>query len=299
MRTVVLVCVLAGCVDVDTATIGEPIIHGAVDTTHGAVVAVINTTMGFSCSGTVIAVDGVTAVVLTAAHCAPADIVLTGDDYATPTATYAVTDILVHPAYNDQNFLFDYSLMRIAGVPVDLPSIPALTPAEDALAVGDPLTLVGYGVTSATGSSNTIRHHFAGTVDQLTLTSIGFSNATGGTCSGDSGGPALTTGTERVAGVTSYGDINCEAFGFDGRVSSVYDSFIAPYLTGVPAVDAAPGPTPDAAPGRDASGNPDSGDGGGCCDSSGRGATGSLLLAALVALSGRRRARPGRRSGSG
>jgi len=99
MRTVVLVSLLAGCVDVDTATIGEPIIHGAVDTTHGAVVAVINTTMGFSCSGTVIAVDGVTAVVLTAAHCAPADIVLTGDDYATPTATYAVTDILVQGFY--------------------------------------------------------------------------------------------------------------------------------------------------------------------------------------------------------
>lgn len=297
MRRLVLVLALAGCADVDTGTVAEPIINGAVDTTHGAVVAVLNTTQGFSCSGTVIAVDGTTAVVLTAAHCAPADVVLTGDDYASPTASYAVTDILVHPGYNDQNFLFDYSLMRIAGVPADLPSIPALTPAEDTLASGAPLTLVGYGVTSTSDPNNTIRHHFAATADQLTVTSITFSNASGGTCAGDSGGPALTTGTERVAGVTSFGDVSCSTFASDGRVSNVYDTFIAPYLTGTPAVDAAP--PPDAATGRDAPGNPDDGGGGGCCDSSGRGTTGSILLAALVALSARRRARPGTRSGSG
>jgi secreted trypsin-like serine protease len=43
----------------------------------------------------------------------------------------------------------------------------------------------------------------------------------GGTCYGDSGGPALWTesaGTEILVGVTSWGDANCVATGFNYRV---------------------------------------------------------------------------------
>ena len=43
----------------------------------------------------------------------------------------------------------------------------------------------------------------------------------GGTCSGDSGGPAFWTepdGTEILVGITSWGDVNCIATGFNYRV---------------------------------------------------------------------------------
>jgi secreted trypsin-like serine protease len=43
----------------------------------------------------------------------------------------------------------------------------------------------------------------------------------GGTCYGDSGGPAFWTeedGTEILVGITSWGDANCVATGFNYRV---------------------------------------------------------------------------------
>src|SRR5258706_3824093 len=140
MRGMLLVCAISvgsvtGCDGFDTETVREPIINGSVDTTHRAVVAVINSTQGWTCSGTVIAVDGTTAVVLTAGHCAGADSVLTGDNYLSPTATYAVVDTLIHPDYDMQQFRNDFALMRISGVPADLTSIPCLTPADDTLAI--------------------------------------------------------------------------------------------------------------------------------------------------------------------
>ena len=61
-----------------------------------------------------------------------------------------------------------------------------------------------------------------------------YNQPNGGPCSGDSGGPQLTLGTERVAGVTSTGDQNCNIMGTSGRISAVYDSFIMAYINGTP-----------------------------------------------------------------
>jgi hypothetical protein len=47
------------------------------------------------------------------------------------------------------------------------------------------------------------------------------STGDGGTCSGDSGGPAFyeqEDGTEILVGITSWGDVNCIATGFNYRV---------------------------------------------------------------------------------
>ena len=57
----------------------------------------------------------------------------------------------------------------------------------------------------------------------------------GGTCFGDSGGPAFWTepgGSEILVGITSWGDANCVATGFNYRVDipetlSFIDSVIA------------------------------------------------------------------------
>lgn len=53
----------------------------------------------------------------------------------------------------------------------------------------------------------------------------------GGTCSGDSGGPAFLKvgGTEYVVGATSYGDQNCQYFGCSTNLAK-FESFLSPYL---------------------------------------------------------------------
>lgn len=278
----------------------QPIVNGSADTTHQAVVAVHASASSW-CSGTVIAVADDTAVVLTAAHCVPADRVIVGDDRDDPTASYVVLDERVHPAYATHGFPYDYALLRLVGVPSDLAWIPALTPAVDSIAAGTPLTLVGYGVTSPTGSTNTARRAFDAVAGQVTEVSIIFSNALGGTCFGDSGGPALTTGIERVAGVASFGDANCAVSSSEGRVSAVYDDFIAPYI-GAPVVDAAPAMPPDGGiDGRDAAGSFEYGGGGGCCDAGDRDPTGAILLTIVVGAAlafGRKMGRCGARSRS-
>jgi hypothetical protein len=69
-------------------------------------------------------------------------------------------------------------------------------------------------------------------VQSLTLY---YNQPNGGPCSGDSGGPQLTTsGTELVAGVTSAGDPQCASSGYSGRVSAVYDTFIMAFINNAP-----------------------------------------------------------------
>lgn len=58
--------------------------------------------------------------------------------------------------------------------------------------------------------------------------SLYYEHDPGGTCNGDSGGPAFVTidGTEYVAGVTSYGDSACAKVGVHTAVQDYYDSYI-------------------------------------------------------------------------
>ncbi|MGC4120302.1 MAG: trypsin-like serine protease [Myxococcales bacterium] len=57
------------------------------------------------------------------------------------------------------------------------------------------------------------------------------SQTPGGTCSGDSGGPAFlkVNGTEYVVGATSYGDQNCALFGCSTNLAK-FESFLSQYL---------------------------------------------------------------------
>jgi trypsin len=285
-------------------SIAQPIINGSVDTAHDAVVAVLNTTTSAQCSGTIIAVRGTTGFVLTAAHCLPMDVVAQGDDYLLGATYLPVADAIADPAY-DENQLqngHDYALIQFTGALPTTPVIPAQTPAEDALVTGQELLVVGFGVTATSGGDNSQRRSVSVPIESLDPNLIAVTETTGGGCNGDSGGPGLTSGPERVAGVTSFGDINCNTFGGLGRVSSVYDSFIAPAI-GEPTLvdaampDAATAPGPDGGTGdRDAAGNPGDGDGdgdgGGCCEvggGAGDGAGAALLALAVAVCLWRRR----------
>src|SRR6185295_19443165 len=122
-------------------------------------------------------------------------------------------------------------MFKISGVNEGTQIIPAMTPEEDSLKPGDMVDFVGYGVTEF-DDNNTQRRHVSDDISDLTPGVMSYDQQPGGPCNGDSGGPALSKvgGGERVSGVTSQGDDYCVEYGESGRVSGVYDSFIAPYL---------------------------------------------------------------------
>lgn len=221
----------------------EPIYYGELDYTHQAVVAIQNG--GGMCSGTIVAVQGSYGYVLTAAHCVvswgttPANPsqfdVYMGNDYWNPTDSFNVVEVGVHPLYDGTDgSANDFGMLRISGVSAGTPHIPAMSPAQDNLAVGTQVDLVGYGRTESS-SNNSQRRHVTKPIADLPATWLAFnqSGTSGGTCQGDSGGPALSLGTALVAGVTSFGTgYTCTEDGYSGRVSTVYNSFIQPFING-------------------------------------------------------------------
>lgn len=225
------------------ASVASPIINGENDTTHQAVVAIISQQGQESgiCSGTIFKVDATTKVgwILTAAHCvttAPS-VVFQGDDFLSASALrYEVLDYAADSRYTGQtDSSYDFAIVRILGVDASTPTIPLAT-APDGLGSGTPVVSVGYGRTTliASGSqdTNTIRHRVSKSLSQVGSTQIAYDMSTKGICQGDSGGPVLATigGVEKVVGVHSYVQGDCNGFGVSGRVTAG-SSFIATWLS--------------------------------------------------------------------
>jgi uncharacterized protein (TIGR03382 family) len=238
-----LSCSADGYVQERTDKHQEAIYYGDLDTTHPAVVTVF--AGGGVCTGTIIEVSGSTAYVLTAAHClvgngtsllpiSQVDVAL-GSNYQNPTGYLNVAQTRVHPLYDGTDGSpNDFGMIRATGASASTPHIPAMTPAQDNLAAGTQLNLIGFGRTESSYNNST-RRYIIKPIDQLVAGWIAFNQngTSGGTCQGDSGGPAVTVGTERVAGVTSFGTgPTCTEDGYSGRVSTVYDSFIKPFIDG-------------------------------------------------------------------
>lgn len=208
------------------------IINGNRDYSHQAVVA----TFGYqsACTGTIIHVDGSNLYVLTAAHCVVDDApqqVAQGDDYEYPDRVYDVAEYRAHPSYYGAEW--DFAMLRATGATGTTPLIPAMSPLEDELAPGTDIRHVGFGVTQAGGGDwNSARYETTNTIAQFDSNGAEFvyEQPYSGPCSGDSGGPGLTIGDERVAGVVSRGDEYCNQVGIDGRVSRAYDDFIVPFI---------------------------------------------------------------------
>lgn len=209
------------------------IINGQLDTTHEAVVAIImqEGQQGGLCSGTIVKVDAARHIgwVATAAHCVevPPVLVVQGADFTQPDALrYEIIDYKADNRYTGSaGSSYDFAMIRIAGVDASTPTIPLVT-SPDGLTNGTPVLSVGYGRTTLNSSGstdeNTVRRRVSKTLNQVGSTQIAYNMSSNGICQGDSGGPVLVSsgGAEKVAGVHSYVQGDCNGTGVSGRVQA-------------------------------------------------------------------------------
>lgn len=247
------VCLLMGCEQAretgpraDSREDRAPIVGSAArgDLWRRAVVAIVSD-QGSLCTGTVVrrSADGSRLYVLTAAHCCPEShsglTIRIGADYAEPARVVPVASYQRHPCHNAFSNDYDFCVAEIEDRgDLDITPIP-LAAAPDAIEVGGPVTLVGYGSTPAL---NTIRRQVVGRFVEVTPLTIAVDQRSelGGICFGDSGGPALVVqdGVEVVAGVMSFVTPSslCNVVGVGGRVAfaGIRSEFLDKVLAGEP-----------------------------------------------------------------
>ena len=163
--------------------------------------------------------------VLTAGHCV--------DDYGrgtlelhfgprldAPTHTRLVSDIVLHPQYSPTTSAFDLAVLWL-NEPVALQPATIDPTILDGPMLDRSLRAVGW----SSGERRT-GQVAADIVDISTFTYLPDPHMT---CRGDSGGPVMATteGIERIVGVTSAGDIACEAWGAAARLDDTIAEWIA------------------------------------------------------------------------
>lgn len=216
------------------------------------------------CSATLIANRSGVGYALTASHCFdrapnPASdagrytLVQGSSIYDANRTLYTVTDFVRLPyqfasTTGVPTTVNDFAIVRFnVGFASGMTPVPVLTPELDALHAGanaatsTAVEIVGFGAINASDALDGILQYADNFLTWVDTTSFGYSEANGGgACSGDSGGPVLVTlsdGAQYVAGVSSTAA--CGYHGEAGRVSAVYQSFIAPNT---------PAPTPACTP---------------------------------------------------
>lgn len=219
---------------------------GAVASTYAAVVRIATPGQddGSACSGVFVGQDRV----LTSTQCTGTDVVATGTSGV--EQQWSVTDRTDHPTA-------DLSILSVAPADTTGESVFLSLPMDfQGPVVGEPVTLVGYGYTFASGStaSPSLPDHQVGAAGKVTAVS-GETFDVGGdaaVCTGDLGGPALRDG--KVMGILTgfTGDMVNEQCG-PGRYVSLqaYEQWITDLVAAAPPVD--PGP---AVCGADAFGQP-------------------------------------------
>ncbi len=225
-----------------------PIINGTPDTSqaHMAVVylLVLSSSGAWACSGTLIG----PSAVLSAGHCVvgnggviqPQDATVYFGNTVGSMTSRAVSAVYAHPGYqsvvpvpNDISMLLLEEPAPAWATPIPpLPAALGLTQAD----VGGAIEYSGFGL-DENGHSGRKLHVFgeiavvcgrqgacaAGMVPSSFCSQM----EVGGTCSGDSGGPAFIVrdSVEYVAGITSYGDWRCSHFGCSTSVDG-HQAFI-------------------------------------------------------------------------
>jgi secreted trypsin-like serine protease len=247
MRQLVVVTLLVGGCGPTLLkpTEGDPdqlyIFHGAPpDAAYHQATVSLHRASGWSlgepmCSGTLIS----DRWVLTAAHCVPG--VRASELYVhfgpdgfdiDPERLHGARRIVVHPSYDSRQIVNDVALIELTDpvthtAPVmPLPASLGLTSADR----GKSIDLAGFGYQEDGGYG--VLMHVEVPIAAVRSTQIEYDqgngwSGNGGTCNGDSGGPAFfeRNGHVYVAGVTSYGDARCVDFGVSAKVDA-YEGFI-------------------------------------------------------------------------
>ena len=238
------------CSAPETGASASAIVGGDADTTTRGVVLVeihgSNPSDGWSdCSGTVISPH----VVVTAAHCLdtallgfgpdPIFHVYVGDDiYASPPASdfYGVSQTIADPTFDASTVAKTGHDVGVVVTTDALPitPIPFVRTALDASFVGQPVRLVGFGLTDFADASSDGRRNSGSTtaaaMDDLQITTA---DALPSGCEGDSGGAMLATlgGVETLVGAISHGVAaeQCKGASMAERID-VEDAFLEPIV---------------------------------------------------------------------
>ncbi len=164
------------------------------------------------CSATLVS----PTVMVTAKHC----ILINDEDLvpppevevywgADPEPTHQPTVVVAHEYHSAA----DIAVLELATMRTTEP-VPMNTALLEPL-IGEPVRIVGYGVTREGLFDHGVKRMGDTTLDELSPTPLGEAMLTGqtgsGTCDGDSGGPAFMTieGVEQLVGVTSFGTGPC------------------------------------------------------------------------------------------
>jgi secreted trypsin-like serine protease len=206
----------------------QAIIGGQSDSGDPQVVFVV--AAGEQCSGEIIG----ERQVLTAAHCL--DAASTAQLFLGANGTsgaVAVSEIHTHPSYNPSR-IGDGSDLAVLTVeaPFGVSPMQLNRSALSSSLVGQPVRLIGYGVTSlGNNASAGVRRQVSAPLMSVTDKFLTLGTASMNTCDGDSGGAALMTldGKDVLVGVTSFGDPACAAVGDYTRVDRYLD-FIDPLI---------------------------------------------------------------------
>lgn len=250
-----------------TALPAGAITWGEPDTTHTNVGAMVVDFPDFGllrlCSGTLI----YPRVFLTAGHCTALveDFGITevwanfnedALDFKKMKNVREVVEVITHPDYfwGPTSNPHDVGILILDKPPVrhlELATIPDqgfLDELNEAGKLeGAKFTVVGYGATlewppplvnSVDNFRQSAQSEYQALLKSWLRMSQNQATGDGGTCGGDSGGPAFWTqpdGTEILVGVTSWGDVNCVATGFNYRVDTADTlDFIADVIAGLP-----------------------------------------------------------------
>ena len=212
----------------------DEVVGGNVDEARVATVSV--SSPHGACSGALVTAGapGLRGSVLTAAHClrggVPTEVVVGDDTTASYAFHFRVSAAVAHPKFDFTSPVsdYDFAVLTVEGIDASWPIHLLATEAEDAtLAVGDAVTLSGFGLTASGAANNTKRREATLAVDAVTEERITSSGPGRASCGGDSGSPllvrrTLADGTTREVqvGVHSFGTPACSGEATAMRVAS-------------------------------------------------------------------------------